>query len=204
MGVELFILDRRIIDLEIGDTHHVVGICRPIGKISEMTAGRAKAIADAAALPAPPAVMISTPSNLALEDGSLTSAHRVLGWDHDRSGVTDQGWDFLPVLGFAIRHSSKESYALHELLDDISRPVSRARGVELGLLDETGHLIRRGQPRITGCSSVQPFISGYAQAQVEMEGGRSEKLVIRAPRGSPPPEWLVGQRPMDVESYDPA
>jgi hypothetical protein len=40
---------------------------------------------------------------LAATPSRPTAAHLVLGWDADRSSVTDFGWDHLPVLGYAVK-----------------------------------------------------------------------------------------------------
>ena len=84
----------------------------------------------------------------------------VLGWDEGRGSVTDFGWDYLPRLGYAVRDPAGGSYTLQEERAGLLHVIDDRRPRELDLLAAGGELIRRGQPRITMCRSVRPYIAG--------------------------------------------
>jgi hypothetical protein len=208
MGVLTFILERRTATLEVGHTKHSVGTLRTFVKVTELS-DTLSAELDAAALirPSPVAAMVVAMSDLALasDPDQKISAHRVIGWDDGRGSVTDLGWDYLPQLGFAILDGATGAFVLHREADGLLHPFTVREALGLGILDGQGRLIRRGQPRITECRSVLPYIDGYAMAGCSFDNGRGDELIVATPRGCmPPPEWFVGKRPMDVGSYDAA
>jgi hypothetical protein len=62
----------------------------------------------------------------------------VIGWDEGRTRVTDMGWDFLPVLGYAVRDPKSGVFVLHEEYGGILHPLGRERAIELGLTGPDG------------------------------------------------------------------
>lgn len=149
----------------------------------------------------PRAVMLAAPCEDAATiwgNPSIQKAHLVLGWDRGRFKTTDIHWDYLPVLGYAVREPSDDIYRLHEMSHGKLLPIDEARAVGLQVLNPQGELIRRGQPRIAECREVQPFIDNYAQADCVLEDGRHEKLLVElAGQALPPPSWLADWQEAD-------
>jgi len=207
MGVNTFLLDRRTAKLLIGGSPHTVGTLRRFFKITELDEDRA-AERDAAAgiTPSPAAAMLMDITDLPLagEPAKPAPAHLVLGWDEGRGSVTDFGWDYLPQLGYAVRNAATQEYLLCELRDELLYPIDATRALELGLLDGNGHLIRRGQPVITGCENVRPFLDRYADADCTLSNGATETLMTTIEGGRlPPAEWFIGKTPREVAKYPP-
>ena len=207
MGVNLYLLDRRTVTLLIGTSKQTVGTLRPFFKLTELDDERA-AERDAAALitPSPVAALITDITDLPLvgKPDEPVAAHLVLGWDEGRGSVPDLGWDYLPQLGYAVRDRASGNYTLYEDRSGLLHPIDNPRAHELGLLDTGGELIRRGQPRITACRSVTPYIPGYVDADCTFDNGGRDKLLVVTPDGQIPPEaWFVGKRPLDVRRYQP-
>jgi hypothetical protein len=156
--------------------------------------------------PSPNAAMVADVEEMPI--GSATGievkAHLVIGWDEGRTRVTDMGWDYLPVLGYAIRDPDSGVFILHESRGGILHRLDHDRAVELGLLGLDGQFMRCGQPTIAECRSVRPYIPGYAEADCTFDNGHVEKLLIGVADGSlPEPAWLTGKIPMQVEKYPP-
>lgn len=206
MGVNLYLLDRRSVGLFVGGTQHTIGTLRRFFKLTEMDAERA-AERDAAArvTPSPVAVMVADITELALADvpDRLIAAHLVLGWDEGRGSISDLEWDYLPKLGYAARDRDSGNYTLYEKQDDRLRTVSDTRAKELQLLDREGRLVRHGQPHITACKSVRPYITGFAEAECTFDNGADVKLLFATPSNTlPPNDWFIGKRPMDIERFE--
>jgi hypothetical protein len=208
MGVNIYILDRRPARLRVGEREQSVGSLRRFWKITELDEERAGEIkaADAklSAMPSPRAAMVADVEEMPF--GSATGieikAHPVIGWDEGRTRVTDMDWDYLPVLGYAIRDPDSGVFVLHENRDGVLHRMDYDRAVELGLIGSDGQLVRRGQPTIAECRSVRPYIPGYAEADCAFDDGQREKLLIAIVNAMmPKPEWFVGKRPMDVEHF---
>lgn len=208
MGVNTFLLDRRTASLLVGTTRQTVGTLRRFFKLTELDDERAAELDAAARIaPSPAAALIVDISELPLagEPGKPVAAHLVLGWDEGRGSVTDFGWDYLPRLGYAVRDAAIGHYVLHEERDHVLHRLDRDRAVALGLIDPDGQLVRRGQPVISECRSVRPYISGYAEADCMFDDGREEKLLVGVGGGSlPEPAWFAGKKPMQVGQYPPA
>lgn len=211
MGVNIFHLQRRQARLSVGGIAQDVGSLRRFWKVTELDSERAAELAAAEAVAraskSPSAAMLADVSELPLgsEDGPMTKAHLVIGWDEGRTSVTDMRWEFLPTLGYGVKDPAGNGFVLHEDREGVLHPVSRERAAELGLTDPGGHLIRRGQPIITACHTVRPYITGYAEAECTLDTGRTEKLLIRlADRDCPNPSWFVGRTPKQVEKYPPS
>jgi hypothetical protein len=212
MGVNTFLLDRRTAVLMIGGSRQTVGTLRRFFKLTELDLeeGRAAVLdaADAAAriTPSPAAAMNMDIAELPLADkpGKPVAAHLVLGWDEGRGSVTDFGWDYLPQLGYAVRNAATQEYVLFELQDELLYPIDAAGALDLGLLDAHGNLIRHGQPVITGCENVRPFLDRYADADCTLSSGATETLMttIEGDR-LPPAEWFIGKTPREVAKYPP-
>lgn len=204
MGVNFYILDERSVRLAIGKSILSVGTLRRFWKITEMTAEREQELRQAleGAPQSPKAVMLAEPcEEAAIIHGnpSLQRAHLVLGWDSGRFKTTDFNWDYLPVLGYAIREPANDVYRLHEMSHGELIPIDEAHAVELQVLNQQGELIRRGQPTIAECREVRSFIDGYAQADCVLEDGRQEKFLVKlVGQALPPRGWLVGKKPMDL------
>ena len=206
MGVVVHALDRRTVTLDVAGTRHEVGTLRHVSKLTELDGRRTTDLARAAALPSPPAAMVATPVHLPLAEGGgdAVAAHLVLGWDEGRGSVTDMGWDYLPVLGHAVRDAARGVFVLHELRDGTLHPLDRGRAAVLELLAEDGSLRRQGQPVIAQCRAVQSYGPEFAVADCVLEGGRRERIYMRlAGEAMPDPSWLVGRRPMDLEHHEP-
>ncbi len=208
MGVQIYLLDRRTVTLRVGDDLQKIGTLRRSWKVTEIDGDRATEIeaakANIAGEGAPPAVMVAdvTEIPLAIKPSRPVAAHLVIGWDADRSSVTDFGWDYLPTLGYAVRGASSAEYALHEERAGVLHPVTTSRAIELGILDDAGKFQRRGQPSITRCRSVRPYISSYAQADCTLSDGQiAEILTSVKSEMLPDSTWYVGKRPADVAHY---
>jgi hypothetical protein len=204
MGVSIYILDRRRADISIGGVACEVGTLRRFWKITEMDAERSAELLAAAAhaIPSPLAVLTAEPVELPLSaGGSVVKAHRLIGWDEGRTSVTDAGWDYLPTLGYAVRDKAGE-FVLHEETEAGLVPMDKERALELNLIEANGQLVRHGQPVISDCREVRPFIQGYAEADCTLAGGQKERLLIGVMGGEmPPPAWLIGRTPREVSEY---
>jgi hypothetical protein len=208
MGVQIYLLDRREVTLVVDGLVQEIGTLRRSWKVTEIDSERAIEIAAAKARlrshAAPVAVMVADVTELPLAAGPSkpVAAHLVLGWDADRSSVTDFGWDYLPVLGYAVQTSASVGYTLHEERAEGLVPITRARAVELGISDQAGQFLRQGQPSITECRSTRPYIAGYAQADCILSNGRSAEILTSVETAIlPEPAWYIGKRPSDVASY---
>ena len=137
MGVNIFILDRRATKLAIAGVVQDVGSLRRFWKITELDEERAGELsaseAAVSAMPSPKAAMIADVVEvpLASRPDIEISAHQVIGWDEGRTSVTDMGWDYLPVLGYAVRDPDSGVFTLHERCDGVLHPLGRRhrRGV---------------------------------------------------------------------------
>ena len=208
MGVQIYLLDRRRVTLLVDDLVQEIGTLRRSWKVTEIDSDRAIEIDAAKAglqgKAAPVAVMVAdvTELPLAAEPSIPVAAHLVLGWDADRSSVTDFEWDYLPVLGYAVQTSSSAGYILHEERAGGLFLVTRARAVELGIRDQAGHFLRLGQPSIAECNSVRPYIAGYTQANCVLINGRDAEILTSTPSGQAPEiAWYIGKRPRDAAQY---
>ena len=208
MGVQIYLLDRRRVTLLVDDLVQEIGTLRRSWKVTEIDSERAMEIDAAKAhlqgKAAPVAVMVAdvTELPLAAEPSKPVAAHLVLGWDADRSSVTDLGWDYLPVLGYAVQISASTRYMLHEERVGGLFPVTRARALELGIRDQTGHFLRLGQPSIAECNSIRPYIAGYTQADCVLSNGHTAEILTRIQPGQAPEiTWYIGKRPSDVARY---
>jgi hypothetical protein len=205
MGVNSFLLDRRTARLLIGGSSQTVGTLRRFFKLTELDEERAAELDAAARItPSPAAAMLMDITELPLADepAKPLAAHLVLGWDEGRGSVTDFGWDHLPQLGYAVRNPATQEYVLFELRDELLYPIDERRALDLSLLDKQGNLICRGQPVITGCENVRPFLDRYADADCTLSSGSKVTLMTAIEGGElPPAEWFVGKKPMQVERY---
>lgn len=205
MGVNTFILDRRTAKLLIGEKPQTVGTLRRFFKLTELDDERAAELeAAAGVMPSPAAAMLMDITELPLADepAKPVAAHMVLGWDEGGGSVTDFGWDYLPRLGYAVRNAATQEYVLFDLRGGLLYPIDESHAFDLGLLDIHGCLIRRGQPIITGCENVRPFLDRYADADCTLSSGATETLMTMIEGVTlPPAEWFVGKRPMDVKRY---
>ena len=210
MGVNIFILDRRPAKLVVAGVRQEVGSLRRFWKITELDEERAGELSAAekvvAGRPSPKAAMVADMVEMPLgsSSGVEVRAHPVIGWDEGRTRVTDMGWDYLPVLGYAIRDSENGVFVLHELRDDALHRLDRERALQLGLTDSDGQLVDHGQPVITACEDVQPFLDRYADADCTLSNGSKQKLMTVIEGAElPSAEWFVGKKPMEVEKYPP-
>jgi len=210
MGVNIFILDRRPVRLVIAETVQKIGSLRRFFKITELNDARADELqtseAVAMQMTSPRAAMLADFAELPLGsgDGPLVRAHQVIGWDDGRTSVTDLNWDYLPTLGYAVREPSRDVFVLHEEREGVLYTLNHERAVALGLLDQTEQLIRHGQPTISECPAVRPFMSGYAEASCTFEDGRHERLLLRVTDDELPlPSWFIGKKPAQVQQYSP-
>lgn len=210
MGVNIYILDRRSVRLSIGGVEQDIGSLRRFWKITEIDSERAgelgTAEAAAAAVPSPRAAMLADVDERPLGSaaGIPVKAHLVIGWDQGRTSVTDMRWDYLPVLGYAVRDPDSKGFVLHEDRGGALHRLDRERATGIGLTDDDGQLLVHGQPVISECRSVRPYIAGYAEADCVFGDGRQEKLLIETDGGAlPEPSWFVGRKPREVVRYSP-
>jgi len=208
MGVVKYLLDRRTVTVRIGDSRQAIGTLRRFFKITELDEERNAELEAADGIrPSPVAAMIMDESEFALASDPTTPvrSHLVLGWDEGMGSVTDFGWDFLPELGYAVRDPASGEYTLFELRNDrLLYPVDDGRARELGLLDQEGHPVRHGQPVITECENVRPFLDKYADADCTLSTGVKETLLTVIDDGKlPPAEWYIGRKPREVGCYPP-
>jgi hypothetical protein len=208
VGVQIYILDRRTASLTVGDHSIQIGIVRRFWKVTEMNGERLAELEAAKAISicseGPVAVMVADVVEFsdATDPSAEMTAHIVLGWDTDRYSVTDSYWDYLPILGYAVRRSDAMDFELHEEIDGILRPMSKDRAREMGLVDRSGGMIRRGQPEISMCRSVRPFIPSYVQAECVLSDGRVAELLTRIQNEHlPPTTWYIGKKPDFVNEY---
>jgi len=185
-----------------------IGTLRRFWKVTEIDDARAAEI-DAAKASlsgklAPVAVMVADVTELPLASAPSMAAavHLVLGWDEDRASVTDFLWEYLPVLGYAVKTIDSSGYALHEERDGLLYPMSESRAVVLGILDASGRFVRRGQPSITECRVVKPYINLYSEADCLLSDGRTVEILTSIGVGNlPTPSWYEGKRPADVAVF---
>jgi hypothetical protein len=208
MGVQIYVLDRRPVTLLVDGAAEKIGTARSFWKVTEMDKERGAEIdavkASLRGKPAPVAVMIAAVSELPLASapGRDIAAHLVLGWDEDRASVTDFAWDYLPVLGYAVKTADAADYTLHEERDGLLHHMTKSRALELGILDAAGELVRRGQPSIIECRAVKPYISVYAEADCLLSDGRAVEILTSIEAGNlPAPAWYAGKRPADVAAF---
>ncbi|WP_419729205.1 hypothetical protein [Lichenicola sp.] len=203
MGVVIHILDRRSVCLDVAGFIQEIGTLRHMSKITELDESHVAELEGSNHISSPPAAMVAHPVDLPLASditGSV-AAHPVIGWDEGRGSVTDLGWDYLPVLGYAVRDARCDMYVLHELQDGVLHSIDAERAYALGLI-VNGTFSRRGQPVISECFAVEPFIPGFIQADCILENGRRDKLIIRVDDDTlPDPSWLVGRKPRDTMHY---
>lgn len=208
MGVQIYLLDRRTVTLTVDGLAQEIGTVRRSWKVTEVDDERAKEIEAAKTRlqdkAAPAAVMVADVAELPLAAGAsqLVAAHLVLGWDADRFSVTDFGWDYLPVLGYAVRGGPGAEYILHEEGEGGLSPITRSRAIELGIHDQAGQLRRLGQPLIAECRSTGPYIPGYVQADCVLSDGRTAKILTSVQGEQlPGAGWYVGKCPSEVSHY---
>jgi hypothetical protein len=185
-----------------------IATLRRFWKVTEIDNERAAEIdaarASLSGKSAPVAVMVADVTELPLASapGMAAAVHLVLGWDEDRVSVTDFLWDYLPVLGYAVKTIDTTCYALHEERDGLLYPVSESRAMALGILEAGGRLVRHGQPSITECRAVKPYINLYAEADCLLSDGRTAEILTSIGAGNlPTPSWYEGKRPADVAVY---
>ena len=197
MGVELYILDRRTVPLDVGGSLHDVGVLRHAGKLTEQLG--APAVAEA---PSPVAALVARPVEIPVLDPTAlpSAAHLVLSWEPGRRSVTDMDWDFLPVLGYAVRDAGCGTYVLHYLTDGALLPVTAARAVETGLV-RGDRLLRGRQPKIVACIGARLIVAGCAEAEVVLDDGNRATLTVRTSGELPPAGWFVGKHPGEVEVF---
>ena len=205
MGVNLYLLDRRKAVLLIGGSKQTVGTLRRFFKVTELDDERAAEREAAARIrPSPAAALIMDIHKLSLaaDPGRSVPAHLLLGWDEGRGSVTDFGWDYLPKLGYAVRDPVTCTYTLYEEDGGLLHTISKTHANERGLIDAEGRLIPHGQPRITACLSVRPYIPNYVEADCTFDSGAGDRLLVAASHDAPPPEtWFIGKTPREVASY---
>jgi hypothetical protein len=185
-----------------------IGTLRRFWKVTEIDDERAAEIeavrASLAGKPVPVAVMVADVTELLLASAPAlpASVHLVLGWDEDRASVTDFVWEYLPILGYALKTKDSNSYALQEVRDGLLYPMTESRAMSLGILDAGGRFVRRGQPSITECMAVKPYINLYAEADCLLSDGRTVEILTSIGAGNlPTPSWYEGKRPADVAVY---
>jgi hypothetical protein len=208
MGVQTYLLDRRMVTLHVDGVGVEIGTLRRFWKATEIDDERSAEIervkATFSRMPAPVAVMIADVAELPLASAPARGAavHLVLGWDEDRASVTDYAWEYLPILGYAVKMIDSAGYVLHEERDGLLYPVSESRSTALGILDACGRFVRRGQPSIRECRAVKPYIKLYAEADCLLSDGRTVEILTSIGAGNlPTPSWYEGKRPVDVAIY---
>jgi hypothetical protein len=208
MGVQLYLLDRRKTPLVIAGSRHLIGTLRRSWKLTEINDERAAEISaveeslKGSDLPA--AAMVAEVVELPLFDApeSLAAAHTVIGWEPNRYSVTDVAWDFLPILGFAVRPRGTDEFVLHEEHGGGLVPMVAARAAEKSILDGAGRLLPHGQPLVTKCFAVKALTESYVMANCELADGRTADLVTELRAGGlPPTSWYEGKLPSETKVF---
>ena len=211
MGVNIYALGRRYVRLTIEGLDFEVGSLKLVSKLTEVdTEGLEElklAEKDRSGRVAPYAALVSDPSIFPIFNTSAepatAKAHLVIGWEADRFQVTDLEWDFLPVIGYGVWNSASDTYALHEMTEGVLWPMTRFRADSIGIIDEQGQLIRRGQPLIEECRMIRVVFPGYIEACCKLSNNLERKLFARVDGADlPTPEWFVGKRPSEVGHVD--
>ena len=128
MGVQIYLLEHQTTEVSVGGLVQEIGILRRSWKATEFNDERSKEISTAKAKVqgsvAPMAVMLADVDQLTLasEPDRRVAAHLVIGWDSDRSMVTDFGWDFLPVT--RLRRQGEPVRPVCSVREDDGRPVT--------------------------------------------------------------------------------
>ena len=194
--------------LNIGGVIEEVGLLARSWNLTNLNEERSKELdkfaTDALVDPSPKAAIVGFSHRLRVgpQKGVKQRAHLVIGWDYGRSQVWDKEWDYLPVLGYAIQEPDTNFYVLHELRDGTLYRLEMERATQLGLIDSSGSIVRRGQPEITDCRSVRLIVWGVAEADCTFDNHRTETLMIGVEGDKlPDPSWLVGKRPMDAANF---
>jgi hypothetical protein len=205
LGVNVFILDRRRVKLSIAGHLVEVGMLRRFWKITELDDERSAELTRAEAVarnqPSPPAAIVADVLEFPCPSPGVR-AHLVIGWEAGRSKVTDMGWDYLPTIGFAVRNPASDGYVLHEERGEELVPVTADRARLTRLIASDGSIALPGPPTINSCRSVALRYPGYAEADCIFSDGRHEMLLVAVRDGGlPSPEWFVGKRPSEAESY---
>jgi hypothetical protein len=139
-------LDRRPAKLVIAGIEQEVGSLRRFWKITELDEERSNELsaseANVSAMPSPKAAMVADVIYLPpdLSDGIDVSAHQVIGWDDGRTRVTDMGWDYLPILGYAIRDPDRDVFHLYEKRDRSLHPLEHDAPLSLASSDRMEYL----------------------------------------------------------------
>jgi hypothetical protein len=208
MGVQVYLLDRRTASLRVGTYTYEIGSLRRFWKLTELDPDRSSEIGAVRSRlgtqPAPLAVMINEVSEIApvTAGDHPVAAHLVLGWDVDRVSVTDMNWEYLPILGYAVRDEVDNTHTMHEVRDGQLLPVDNVRAKEIGLITQDGKIARHGQPSIVTCLQVLPLIETYAEADCVLSNGQTAKILTSITPGKlPDPTWYEGKRPVDVKTY---
>ena len=208
MGVQTYLLDRRMVTLFVARLAVEIGTLRRFWKVTKIIDERAAEIdavkASLSGKSAPAAVMVADVAELPLASAPdlVVAVHSVLGWDEDRASVTDLSWEYLPALGHAVKTTDSTGYELHEERNGLLYPISESRAVVLGILDASGRFVRRGQPSITECRAVKPYINLYAEADCLPSDGRTIEILTSIGVGNlPTPSWYEGKRPADVALF---
>jgi hypothetical protein len=116
--------------------------------------------------------------------------------------VTDLDWDYLPILGYAVRNIALSNYTLCEDMSGTLQGIEADRAVQLGILNTSGQLIRNGQPSIVACEAIRIFISTYVQADCMLSDGRSVEVLTFIGSGLPPQKgWYIGKRPAEAANF---
>jgi hypothetical protein len=208
MGVQLYLLDRRQTSLIIAGTRHLIGTLRRSWKLTEINVERAAEI-DAAreslkSVDLPAAAMVAEVTEIPLLGAhqNPVAAHMVVGWEPNRYSVTDMAWDFLPILGYAVRSSATAEFVLHEKQEGGLVLMKESRALELSVLDGAGRLSKSGQPLVIECLVVKPLTKSYVIAHCKLADGRTAELVTELSSDYlPPPAWYVGKRPAETKIF---
>ncbi|NNM56615.1 hypothetical protein [Acidocella sp.] len=148
MGVDIYLRDRRKQTVMIDSFPKSVGLLRRLSKITELNEARLAQIAATneafRGKPAPPAAIVPNAFECRLSGSPdrLVQGYLVIGWDAERTEVTDYGWDDLPILGYAVRTDGTAELVLHEERGGLLHPLSFSRAIELGILSKTGKFHR--------------------------------------------------------------
>ena len=205
MGINTFLVDRRTVTLVVGGEKQTVGTLRRFFKLTELDDERRAEMETAERnTHSPIAVMLAEvhEARLATSPDTIVNAHVVIGWDEGRGSVTDFKWDFLPVLGYAIRDPASAQFLLYEDRDGLLYAIDKRRAHDLGLIDQNGKMKRHGQPVITAAENVRPFLDKYSDADCVLSNGKTENFLTEIESGHlPPADWFVGKRPMDIMKF---
>jgi hypothetical protein len=213
MGIQLYLLGSRKTSFFIEDHSFQIGTLKRFYKSSEITPYRESQMAAVAAQvkakPAPKAVMMESadesPYHLRLKSAPTrpANAHLLLGWERDRSSISDYKWDYLPVLGYLVESPTTGWLELYDENDGYLQLTSYKSAIKNGILNKAGQMDYFSQPGISKCLSLTGIGADHVTADCLLDNGELESLIVKVRNDNRPPlDWFSGKKPSQVVHYN--